>query len=148
MKHAARVMVPRESGSIISTVSTAGVVGGLCPHAYTAAKHAIVKLTRNAAAELCRHGTRVNCIAPHAMPTPMAAEAFVGDWDDIAGTIAVLEEMSPLRGRAGLAADVANAALWLGSDESGYTNGLCLTTDAGFTTGARNEAPGWADGTP
>ena len=77
-----------------------------------------------------------------------AAEAFVGDWDDIAGTIAVLEEMSPLRGRAGLATDVANAALWLGSDESGYTNGLCLTTDAGFTTGTRNEAPGWADGTP
>ena len=56
--------------------------------------------------------------------------------------------MSPLKGRVGLATDVANAALWLGSDESGYTNGLCLTTDAGFTTGSRNEAPGWVDGTP
>lgn len=148
MKHAARVMVPRESGSIISTVSTAGVVGGLGPHAYTAAKHAIVGLTKNAAAELCRHGIRANCIAPHAMATPLTAEAFVGDRDDIDGVMPILEEMSPLKGRAGLATDVANAALWLGSDESGYTNGLCLTTDAGFTTGSRNEAPAWVDGTP
>ena len=111
-------------------------------------KHAIVGLTKNAAAEMCHWGIRVNCIAPHAMATPMAAEAFVGDRDDIEGTIAVLKEMSPLKGRAGLAIDVANAALFLGSDESGYTNGLCLTTDAGFTTGSRNEPPGWADGTP
>ena len=44
--------------------------------------------------------------------------------------------------------DVAQAALWLAGDESGYTNGLCLTVDAGFTTGSRDQAPGWADGSP
>ena len=149
MKHAARVMTPQESGSIISTASTAGVVGGLGPHAYTAAKHGIVGLTKNAAAELCQYAIRVNCIAPHVMATPMAAFAFLGDPyaadDELVETIT---PMSPLKGRPGLASDVANAALWLASDESGYTSGLCLTTDAGFTTGARPEAPGHAERGP
>ncbi|MDE0652305.1 MAG: SDR family oxidoreductase, partial [bacterium] len=69
MKHAARVMKPRHTGSIISMASTAGVIGGLGPHAYAAAKHAVVGLTKNAGAELCRFGIRVNCIAPHSMAT-------------------------------------------------------------------------------
>lgn len=142
MKHAARVMKPRRTGSIISMASTAGVIGGLGPHAYAAAKHAVVGLTKNAGAELCRHGIRVNCIAPHSMATPMVAMAHLGDPDDIDGVVAELTEKSPLAGRPGLAADVANAALWLAGDESGYTNGHCLTTDAGVTTGSKaNDAP-------
>lgn len=142
MKHAARVMKPRRRGSIISMASTAGVIGGLGPHAYAAAKHAVVGLTKNVGAELCRHGIRVNCIAPHSMATPMVAMAHFGDPDDIDGVLAELREKSPLAGRPGLAADVANAALWLASDESGYTNGHCLTTDAGVTTGSKaNDAP-------
>jgi NAD(P)-dependent dehydrogenase (short-subunit alcohol dehydrogenase family) len=47
MKHAARVMIPQQSGSIVSLASTAGVMGGLGPHAYTAAKHAVVGLTKS-----------------------------------------------------------------------------------------------------
>ena len=79
MKHAARVMKPRRTGSIVSMASTAGVIGGLGPHAYAAAKHAVVGLTKNAGAELCRFGIRVNCIAPHSMATPMVAMAHLGD---------------------------------------------------------------------
>ena len=52
MKHAARVMQPRRKGSIISMASTAGIMGGLGPHAYCAAKHAVVGLTKNVGAEL------------------------------------------------------------------------------------------------
>ena len=142
MKHAARVMKPRRTGSIISMASTAGVIGGLGPHAYAAAKHAVVGLTKNVGAELCRHGIRVNCIAPHSMATPMVAMAHFGDPDAIDGVLAELSEKSPLAGRPGLAADVANAALWLAGDESGYTNGHCLTTDAGVTTGSKaDDAP-------
>ena len=141
-KHAARVMKPRRTGSIISMASTAGVIGGLGPHAYAAAKHAVVGLTKNAGAELCRFGIRVNCIAPHSMATPMVAMAHLNDPDDIDGVLAELTERSPLAGRPGLAGDVANAALWLAGDESGYTNGHCLTTDAGVTTGSKaDEAP-------
>jgi len=47
-----------------------------------------------------------------------------------------LAKTSPLKNRPGVAEDVANAALWLASDESGYTSGHTLTTDAGLTTGA------------
>ena len=54
MKHAARVMQPQGSGSIVSMASTAGILGGLGPHTYTAAKHAVVGLTKGVGAELCR----------------------------------------------------------------------------------------------
>ena len=148
VKHAARVMKPRMTGSIISMSSTAGVMGGLGPHAYAAAKHAVVGLTKNAAAELCRFGIRVNCIAPASMATPMVAFAHTGDHTNMAGALAELTASSPLIGRPGLATDVANAALWLASDESGYTSGHTLATDAGFTTGARPDAPGFADYAP
>ena len=148
VKHAARAMKPRMSGSIVSMSSTAGVMGGLGPHAYAAAKHAVVGLTKNAAAELCRFGIRVNCIAPASMLTPMVAFAHSGDHTNMEGTRAELAESSPLIGRPGLATDVANAALWLASDESGYTSGHTLGVDAGFTTGARADAPGFADYAP
>ena len=148
VKHAARAMKPRMTGSIISMSSTAGVMGGLGPHAYAAAKHAVVGLTKNAAAELCRFGIRVNCIAPASMATPMVAFAHTGDHTNMDGALAELTASSPLIGRPGLATDVANAALWLASDESGYTSGHTLATDAGLTTGARPDAPGFADYAP
>ena len=141
VKHAARVMKPQGSGSIISMSSTAGILGGLGPHTYTAAKHAIVGLTKSAAAELCRFGIRVNCISPAGMATPMVANVTRGDPTAIEATKRTLAEASPLKGRPGLAEDVANAALWLASGESGYTSGHTLTTDAGMTTGSSPNPP-------
>ncbi len=140
MKHAARVMKPRNTGAIVSMSSTAGILGGLGPHAYTASKHAVIGMTKSVAAELCHFGIRVNAIAPHGMATPMVS-ALSGDPNDIEGTKVNLAAGSPLKGRAGVAEDVANAALWLASDESGYTNGHTLTTDAGVTTGSSSTAP-------
>lgn len=148
MKHAARVMVPRGSGSIITMASTAGLMGGLGPHAYAAAKHGVVGLTKNVAAELARHGIRVNAIAAASMATPMVANVLTGDPHDIEGAKTKLAELSPLHGRPGLAEDVANAALWLASDESGYTTGHTLTTDAGITVGATAEGPAFAEYSP
>jgi NAD(P)-dependent dehydrogenase (short-subunit alcohol dehydrogenase family) len=148
MKHASRHMKEAGSGSIISMSSTAGVMGGLGPHAYTAVKHAVVGMTKNLAAEVGGFGVRVNCIAPAGMATPMVAEVITGNHQNLEDTIAALAEGSPLKGRAGLAEDVANAALWLASDESGYTSGLTLTVDAGATTGSTAEAPAFADYQP
>ena len=148
MKHASRHMKEAGSGSIISMSSTAGVMGGLGPHAYTAAKHAVVGMTKNLAAEVGGFGVRVNCIAPAGMATPMVAEVITGNHQNLEDTIAALAEGSPLKGRAGLAEDVANAALWLASDESGYTSGLTLTVDAGATTGSTAKAPAFADYQP
>lgn len=141
MKHAARVMQPRMKGSIISMASTAGILGGLGPHAYCAAKHAVVGLTKNVGAELCRYGIRVNAIAPAGMATAMVANVMTGDHEAIDAAKRALAQSSPLLNRPGVAEDVANAALWLASDESGYTNGHTLTTDAGATTGSRAATP-------
>ncbi len=141
MKHATRVMRPQGSGSIISMASVAGLMGGLGPHAYAAAKHAVVGLTKNVGAEVCRYGIRVNAIAPAGMATAMVANVMTGDPTAIDAAKQSLAASSPLKGRAGVAEDVANAALWLASDESGYTSGHTLTTDAGLTTGARPTNP-------
>ncbi len=148
MKHAARVMKKAGSGSIISMSSVAGVTGGLAPHAYTAAKHAVVGLTRNLAAELGPYGVRANCVAPYSVATPMVAHAYLGDHTDIDTTLKMLTEQSPLKGRPGLADDVANAVLWLASDDSGYTSGLTLTVDAGLTTGSVAGPPRFAERKP
>lgn len=148
MKHASAHMKEARSGSIISMSSTAGIMGGLGPHAYAAAKHAVVGMTKNLAAEAGGFGVRVNCIAPAGMATPMVAEIITGNHHNIDDAIAALAEDSPLKGRAGLAQDVANAALWLASDESGYTSGLTLTVDAGMTTGSRSEPPAFAEYQP
>ena len=148
MKHASKHMKKQGSGSIISMSSVAGVTGGLGPHAYCAAKHAVVGLTRNLAAEVGPYGIRANCIAPYSMATPMVADAYLGDHTDIEQTLKMLADESPLKGRAGTADDVANAALWLASDESGYTSGMTLTVDAGITTGSVAGAPRFAEYKP
>lgn len=148
MKHAARAMQPPQSGSIISLASVAGVQGGLGPHAYAAAKHAIVGLTKNVAAELCRSGIRVNCIAPGSTVTPMVAMARLDDHDAMDAVTAQLAAKAPIKDRPGLPIDIANAALYLASDESGNTNGHCLVVDGGLTTGSSAAEPPYAQPQP
>lgn len=135
MKHAARVMVPQGSGVILSTSSTAGITGGLGPHAYTACKTAVVGLTRSVAAELAQYGVRVNAIAPGNTVTGMTAIAYTGDSANLAATAERIKAGSNL-GIAGEPVDIANAALYLASDEARYITGQCLVVDAGQTTNA------------
>ena len=144
MKYGAEVMKRQRSGSIISTASVAGVQGGLGPTAYTAAKHGVIGLTRAMAAELSPFGVRVNALAPYSTVTPLVAKVYFDNYTDLDATESLLAANSPLRGRPGRAEDVAQAALWLASDDAGYTSGIVLTTDAGFTAGARPELPKFA----
>lgn len=127
-KHAARVMVPQGAGSIINTSSIAGLVGGLGPHAYTAAKAAVVGLTKSVAAELGRLGVRCNAIAPGTVPTALTAEVMTGDARNLS---AVAEQSRQRYGRAGAASDIASAALYLASDDAGFVNGHTLVVDYG-----------------
>ena len=131
-KHAARVMVPRGSGVIISTASTAAFMGGLGPHLYTAAKHAVVGLTKSVANELGPHGIRVNAVAPGSTLTPMVT-TMRGEPVDEAIVAEHLASRS-LLGIVGRPADMANGVLYLASDEARYVTGHCLVIDAGQTT--------------
>jgi NAD(P)-dependent dehydrogenase (short-subunit alcohol dehydrogenase family) len=135
MKHAARVMVPQESGSIISLSSTAGVAGGLGSHCYTAAKHAVVGLTKSVASELGQKHIRVNAVAPGNIVTPMTADVVTSDPTNVELAAEAIKAMSPL-GIAGFPIDIANALLFLASDEARYISGHTLLVDAGQTTGA------------
>lgn len=129
-KHAARVMVPQRSGCILNTASTAGFVGGLGPHAYTTCKHAVIGLTRSASSELAAHGIRVNAIAPGNTVTAMTAGAITGNHEDLAKAQRAIERMSAL-GIAGEPSDIANAAVYLASDEARYVSGQVLLVDGG-----------------
>ncbi len=133
IKHAARVMIPQGSGAIVSTASTAGLVGGLGPHLYTAAKHGVVGLTRSVANELGPHGIRVNAVAPGGTVTAMTATIHSGDPDDEAAVAERLAARS-LLGHAIRPADVAAAVLYLAGDDALSVTGHCLVIDAGQTS--------------
>ena len=130
IKHAARAMTPQRSGSIVNIASTAGVRAGLGPHAYTAAKHAVVGLTQSAATELGRSGIRVNAIAPGATVSCMTAYVATGDASALDRAERLIARTVPL-GRPGTPEDIANAALFLSSAEASWVNGAVLVVDAG-----------------
>lgn len=137
MKHAARMMIPLKKGSIISLCSVASITGGLGPHAYTGSKHAILGLTKNVAAELGIHGIRVNCVSPYAVATGLALAHLPEEErteDAWAGFRDFVGRNANLQGVELTVEDVANAVLFLASDDSRYISGDNLMIDGGFTS--------------
>jgi NAD(P)-dependent dehydrogenase (short-subunit alcohol dehydrogenase family) len=136
-KHAARVMIPQGSGSIISTSSTAGILGGLGSHAYTAAKHGVIGLAKSVASELSEHGVRSNAIAPGNTVTAMTATVTTGDHKKLEETAEGMASRSML-GIAGQPEDIAAAAAYLASNDARLVNGHVLVVDGGQTTSGGN----------
>ncbi|MEV0001563.1 SDR family NAD(P)-dependent oxidoreductase [Micromonospora sp. NPDC050980] len=138
-------MVARGTGGAIVNISSVAGIGGL-PYraAYGATKSAQIGLTSTLAAEWGQHGIRVNAVAPAFIRTPMtefivteaaAADAPTGDW-----TLAGIEGRTPL-GRMGEPGEVADAVLFLASDEATFISGATLPVDGGWTAfGAWHQA--------
>ncbi|KAL8122469.1 secoisolariciresinol dehydrogenase-like [Apium graveolens] len=130
MKHAARVMVPARSGCILSTSSLCSNLGGAASHAYTASKHAMLGLTKNLAVELGQFGIRVNCVSPYGVATPLAKSPVGVEKDEDFEFI--MNSVANLKGVTLRTDDVANAALFLASDEAKYISGQNLFIDGAF----------------
>jgi NAD(P)-dependent dehydrogenase (short-subunit alcohol dehydrogenase family) len=137
-KFAARQFVAQGGGgSIVNTASAAGLQANWSAAGYTIAKHAVVGVTRQAASELGAHGIRSNAIAPGVIRTPIMARSFGVPLEKADDFSAFLEEKlgrtQPI-GRLGLPEDIAEAALWLGSDASSFVTGVVLPVDGGATS--------------
>ena len=126
-------MRERESGVIINISSVAAVAAAASISAYKASKAALNAYTQALAVNNARYGIRANVIMPGLMQTPMAIEGHVAAGRDRDKLIASRNAAVPLRGQMGSAWDVANAALFLASDEAGFITGVALPVDGGQT---------------
>jgi NAD(P)-dependent dehydrogenase (short-subunit alcohol dehydrogenase family) len=138
MKYAAPVMKRQGSGSIINNASVAGLLAGYGSLIYSAAKAAVIHLTRCVAMELGESGVRVNSISPGGIATGAFGKA-AGLPSDAADRTAealkpLFERLQPIQ-RPGVPDDIARAALWLASDESTFVNGHDLVIDGGLIGG-------------
>lgn len=130
MKHQLPLMAAQRSGAIVNTASVAGLVGAPLRAAYAGSKHAVVGLTKSAAAEYGRRGVRVNTVCPGIIRTAMMDRALARRKPEESQRD---PGQASLLGRVGEAGEIAAAVLWLLSDAASYVTGHQLTVDGGLT---------------
>lgn len=138
MKHATPVMKRQGGGNIINMASIAGLRGISQNHPYSAAKAAVIQITRTVAMELAPHKIRVNSICPGSIVSSifgaskgMSSAESIKTYENLSR---LFEKAQPLL-RAGVPEDIANAALWLASDDSSFVTGHALVVDGGMSAG-------------
>ena len=136
IKHAGRVMKEQRSGAIINTASVAGLEVGWAPHFYSVAKCAVIHLTKSTALELGEWNVRINSICPGVIATPLASgrPGHETEEENIARMREQLGPQQPI-GRIGEPEDIANAAVYLASDEASFVTGESLVVDGGTRHG-------------
>ncbi|HZQ34468.1 MAG TPA: glucose 1-dehydrogenase [Dehalococcoidia bacterium] len=136
MKHSLPYLIARGGGSIISTASIAGLLGFATLGSYSAAKGGVIQLTKVLAVEYARENIRANCICPGGIATPLVLEnpRFL---TTVPREVQLenMAQIQPIR-RAGQPLDIAQAALWLASDESSFVTGQALVVDGGYVVDA------------
>ena len=130
IKYAAPVMKESGGGSIICTASVAGLRAGAGGAAYSASKAGVINLVKVAATQLTGANIRINAICPGLIETGMTE--FIFDRAREKGQEDRIGHLNPLK-RGGVPIEIANAALFLASDESSYVNGQAITVDGGLS---------------
>jgi len=133
-KHALPFMLEQGAGSIVNIASIEGLEASEGGSAYNASKAGVVMLTRNIAMDYGRKGIRANAICPGFIDTPMLHGIF--NLPGFAEHGARIVDTHVL-GRLGHPEEIANAALFLASDEASFITGQALAVDGGFTAGHR-----------
>jgi len=121
---------PLSGGSIILTASVAGIRSGAGSMDYSASKAAVISIAQTAAWQLQRTDIRVNALCPGLIETGMTSPVF--DQARERGTGDKIGQLNPM-GRHGVAEEIANAVLFLSSDDSSYVNGQVFAVDGGIT---------------
>ena len=130
VKHIAKHMQARKSGSIVNTSSVAGIRAGAGGNAYSASKAALINFTQTAACDLGGDNIRVNAVCPGLIETGMTKPIF--DFAREAGKEHKLGSRCELK-RYGNPEEIAYAILFLASDESSYITGQAIAVDGGNT---------------
>jgi NAD(P)-dependent dehydrogenase (short-subunit alcohol dehydrogenase family) len=133
-RHVIPLMLAQGGGSIVNLASVEGIEGFEGGSAYNASKGAVMILTRNMAIDYGRRGIRVNALCPGFIETPMLDGLFENEaLREVADAIREAHQL----GRFGRPEEVANAALFLASDEASFVTGAALPVDGGYTAGHR-----------
>ena len=128
-------------GSIVNTASIAALTAGAAPVAYSAAKAGVLHLSKVAAAQLAAYKIRVNAVCPGFIMTNIFAGSAAAAGAPAQQVKAILTDIAPTMqpiAKAGLPDDIANAVLFLASDEAAFVTGTHLVVDGGNTVGPRH----------
>lgn len=148
IRYAVPHMIGRKGANIVNVSSVAAVGPGYSPNAYAVAKAGVLHLTKTSAADLARHGIRVNAVQPGFINTNIFTRSveLPDAMKDMAK--AAIRQMSSAAqpvARAGEPEDIANAVAFLASDAASFVNGTSLLVDGGLTIGPRHS---WDEETP
>ncbi|MBK6329808.1 MAG: glucose 1-dehydrogenase [Bacteroidetes bacterium] len=131
MRSAVKIFLKNGTGNIINICSIGGIKGGVAGAAYTTSKHALIGLTKNTGYMYSKSGIRCNAIAPGGVNTS------IGDTIDMSKITPLVNDriMSgmALNPRMGEASEIANAALFLASDDASFVNAQVLVVDGGWS---------------
>ena len=130
-KHSLENLMNSKNGSIVNIASVAGIVAVKDRFAYCTSKGGVISLTKSIALDFVKENIRANAICPGTVNTPWV-ERITQDYDDPDEARNLMRQRQPL-GRLGEPEEIAQAAIYLGSDESKFITGTTLVIDGGLT---------------